>query len=79
MQELKQRNDESKMTGWFQAWRIGEMAPQRVKVREQSVVEKPEFVFRHVGFQWLTRRDLAMGTHFQISEHIPMRNKGTVQ
>ena len=51
MQELKQRNYESKMTGWFQAWRTGEMAPQRVTVREQSVEEKPEFVFRHVGFQ----------------------------
>lgn len=51
MQELKQRNDESKMTGRFQAWRTGEMAPQRVKTREESVVEKPEFVFRHVGFQ----------------------------
>lgn len=40
MQELKQRNDESKMTGWFQAWRTGEMAPPRVKTREETVLGK---------------------------------------
>lgn len=45
MQGLKQRNDDSKMTGWFQE----EMAPQGIKLKEESVVKEHEFMFRHVG------------------------------